>query len=184
MSNQKLFHRNHIRFTGFQSIYPFHRLHNPAQQQQQSRKTFQKVTIIHSEKQNSSWKNFKFTQKIVTKVWTPSRTTKIGVQWSSISWPLLAWLAVSWPKFGNKICALCLHHHRRLSNCDLSLYKIKIWNFSLIFPIFIAVSVILASPLSQTAAKPALLGAKECTWGPSYWCSNITWVIEAKIPFP
>lgn len=33
-------------------------------------------------------------------------------------------------------------------------------------------SVIFASPISES--KPKLLGAKECTYGPTYWCSNIT----------
>jgi len=36
----------------------------------------------------------------------------------------------------------------------------------------IGVAVTFASPISQSQQK--LLGAKECTWGPSYWCSNIT----------
>lgn len=27
------------------------------------------------------------------------------------------------------------------------------------------------------APGSALLGAKECTWGPTYWCKNLTWVI-------
>lgn len=37
---------------------------------------------------------------------------------------------------------------------------------------FLGASVIFASPISES--KPKLLGAKECTYGPTYWCSNIT----------
>lgn len=37
---------------------------------------------------------------------------------------------------------------------------------------FLGAAVIIASPISES--KPILLGAKECTYGPSYWCSNIT----------
>lgn len=37
---------------------------------------------------------------------------------------------------------------------------------------FFGAAVIIASPISES--KSNLLGAKECTYGPSYWCSNIT----------
>lgn len=37
---------------------------------------------------------------------------------------------------------------------------------------FLGAAVIFASPISES--KPKLLGAKECTYGPTYWCSNIT----------
>uniref|UniRef100_A0AAG5DVS2 Saposin n=1 Tax=Anopheles atroparvus TaxID=41427 RepID=A0AAG5DVS2_ANOAO len=41
----------------------------------------------------------------------------------------------------------------------------------------LASAVVLSSPVKQTTGNPSsnkrLLGAKECTWGPSYWCSDI-----------
>lgn len=36
-------------------------------------------------------------------------------------------------------------------------------------------AAVIASPISDSQrSQPKLLGAKECTYGPSYWCSNIT----------
>uniref|UniRef100_A0A182W5X7 Saposin n=1 Tax=Anopheles minimus TaxID=112268 RepID=A0A182W5X7_9DIPT len=40
----------------------------------------------------------------------------------------------------------------------------------------LALSAVLSSPVKQTSnssSNKRLLGAKECTWGPSYWCSDI-----------
>ncbi|XP_052900380.1 uncharacterized protein LOC128306806 [Anopheles moucheti] len=40
----------------------------------------------------------------------------------------------------------------------------------------LACSAVLSSPVKQTSnssSNQRLLGAKECTWGPSYWCSDI-----------
>ncbi|XP_049291934.1 uncharacterized protein LOC125768384 [Anopheles funestus] len=42
--------------------------------------------------------------------------------------------------------------------------------------IVLALSTVLSSPVKQTSnssSNKRLLGAKECTWGPSYWCSDI-----------
>jgi saposin len=35
-------------------------------------------------------------------------------------------------------------------------------------------AVVIASPLTIVSTHDHLLGARECTWGPSFWCSNIT----------
>ncbi|KAJ6637825.1 Prosaposin [Pseudolycoriella hygida] len=39
---------------------------------------------------------------------------------------------------------------------------------------FFGAAVIIASPINEQQRSQTLLGAKECTYGPSYWCSNIT----------
>lgn len=44
-------------------------------------------------------------------------------------------------------------------------------NYMINFLCLILGAIILASPLSGQNAKH-LLGAKECTWGPTHWCAN------------
>uniref|UniRef100_A0A6E8VEF0 Saposin n=1 Tax=Anopheles coluzzii TaxID=1518534 RepID=A0A6E8VEF0_ANOCL len=40
--------------------------------------------------------------------------------------------------------------------------------------VMLAINPVQSSPVKQTInGNKSLLGAKECTWGPSYWCSNI-----------
>lgn len=55
----------------------------------------------------------------------------------------------------------------------ISKFSLSCLCFILINNVFLRIgAAVLSTPVSERK-----LGARQCTWGPSYWCSNITWVI-------